>query len=205
MPSLQTGIGNPLDAAIVASAPEGLPPGAAQRKVDEIPYDFQRQAADRGGGEEGDTPEHRIITKGAYANVLDCCTSVARGEATVALDAATRAGLDRFFQEKGSQGFRVLGVAVKTGEPRERYSFEDEQGMTFVGLLLFLDPVKPEITKTLADLDRLGIGIKIITGDNRFVAAHVAEAVGLTGRLAFDWGGAPRLDRRGAVASRRSH
>ena len=76
---------------------------------------------------------------------------------------------------------RVLGVAVKTGEPRERYSFEDEQGMTFVGLLLFLDPVKPEITKTLADLDRLGIGIKIITGDNRFVAAHVAEAVGLKG------------------------
>ena len=179
--SLQTGIGNPLDAAIVASAPEGLPPGAAQRKVDEIPYDFQRRRLTVVVAEEGDTPEHRIITKGAYANVLDCCTSVARGEATVALDAATRAGLDRFFQEKGSQGLRVLGVAVKTGEPRERYSFEDEQGMTFVGLLLFLDPVKPEITKTLADLDRLGIGIKIITGDNRFVAAHVAEAVGLKG------------------------
>src|SRR3990170_4331066 len=51
--------------------------------------------------------------------------------------------------------------------------------MTFAGFLLFLDPLKPEIMATLADLDRLRVGIKIVTGDNRFVAAHVAEAIGL--------------------------
>ena len=44
---------------------------------------------------------------------------------------------------------------------------------------LFLDPIKAEIMTTIADLDRLGICIKIVTGDNRFVAAHVAEAIGL--------------------------
>src|SRR3990170_3532714 len=54
--------------------------------------------------------------------------------------------------------------------------------MTFAGFLLFLDPLKPEIMATLADLDRLRVGIKIVTGDNRFVAAHVAEAIGLKGR-----------------------
>jgi Mg2+-importing ATPase len=55
--------------------------------------------------------------------------------------------------------------------------------MTFAGFLLFLDPIKPEIMVTLADLDRLGIGIKIVTGDNRFVARHVAEAIGLRDAL----------------------
>jgi P-type Mg2+ transporter len=75
----------------------------------------------------------------------------------------------------------VLAVAVKTGKPRERYGHQDEKEMSFAGFLLFLDPVKPEITATLADMDRLGIGIKIVTGDNRFVAAHVAEAIGLKG------------------------
>ena len=53
--------------------------------------------------------------------------------------------------------------------------------MSFAGFLLCLDPIKPEITTTLADLARLGIGIKIVTGDNRFVAAHVAESIGLKG------------------------
>jgi Mg2+-importing ATPase len=180
--SLQTGIDNPLDAAIVASAPQGPPTSGGYRKVDEIPYDFQRRRLTVVvAGEEGS--EHRIITKGAYTYVLDCCTSVLRGDAAVPLDAATRASLDRFYQEKGSQGFRVLGVAVKTCKPRQRYGHQDEQDMTFAGFLLFFDPIKPEIMVTLADLDRLGIGIKIVTGDNRFVAMHVAEAIGLRDAL----------------------
>ncbi len=181
--SLQTGIDNPLDAAIVASAPQGSPASGRYQKVNEIPYDFQRRRLTVVVAEERDKgSDHRIITKGAYTHVLGCCASVLRGDAAVPLDAATRTGLDRFYQEKGSQGFRVLGVAVKTCKPRQRYRHQDEQGMTFAGFLLFLDPIKPEIMTTLADLDRLGIGIKIVTGDNRFVAGHVAEAIGLRAR-----------------------
>ena len=48
--------------------------------------------------------------------------------------------------------------------------------MAFVGFLLFLDPPKPEAAQTIRDLAALGIRIKIITGDNRHVAAHVAAA-----------------------------
>ena len=54
--------------------------------------------------------------------------------------------------------------------------------MTFVGFLLFFDPLKEGIGETIRDLARLGIAVKIVTGDNRFVAAHVGEAIGLDPR-----------------------
>ena len=178
---LQTGIDNPLDAALVAAAPHIAPGAGRYRKVDEIPYDFQRRRLTVVVAETEGAPEHRIITKGAYTHVRDCCSLRLQGDETVQFDAAAHDRLDRFFAEKGHQGFRVLGLAIKNCASRERYSHADEQGMTFAGFLLFLDPIKPEITATLADLARLGIGIKIVTGDNRFVASHVAESIGLKG------------------------
>jgi Mg2+-importing ATPase len=63
--------------------------------------------------------------------------------------------------------------------PREAYTTADETEMTFAGFLLFFDPPKPGVLQTIADLERLGVQLKIITGDNRRVALHVAHAVGL--------------------------
>jgi Mg2+-importing ATPase len=51
--------------------------------------------------------------------------------------------------------------------------------MTFEGFLLFFDPLKEDVQSNVEDLASLGIETKIISGDNRFVAAHVGEAVGL--------------------------
>jgi Mg2+-importing ATPase len=51
--------------------------------------------------------------------------------------------------------------------------------MVFRGFLVFLDPPKPEAAQTIRNLARLGIAIKVISGDNRHVTAHMAEAVGL--------------------------
>jgi Mg2+-importing ATPase len=174
---LQSGIENPLDAAIVASAnkaeAEALP-----GKIDELPYDFQRRRLTVVVEEPGDA--HRIITKGAYTHVIACCSSVlGEGGAVVPLEGATRERLDAFYETKGKQGFRVLGVATRLCKPQSAYHRSDERDMVFAGFLTFLDPIKTEIMTTIADLNRLGIGIKIITGDNRFVAAHVAEAIGL--------------------------
>jgi P-type Mg2+ transporter len=175
---LQTGIENPLDAAIVASGTK-LGMQSPRRKVDEIPYDFQRRRLTVVVEEPGGEPAHRIITKGAYTHVIDCCKTIAADDATSALDATARERLHGFYERKGKEGFRVLGLATRLCAPRPRYGHDCEQDMTFVGFLLFLDPIKAEIMRTVADLDRLGIGIKIVTGDNRFVAAHVAEAIGL--------------------------
>ena len=106
---------------------------------------------------------------------------VAGKNGDAALDEATRQRLRDFYAGKGAQGFRVLGLATKRVPAQHGYGRSDETAMTFAGFLLFFDPLKEGIGRTIQDLERLGIRIKIITGDNRFVAAHVGQAIGLDG------------------------
>jgi len=95
------------------------------------------------------------------------------------LDDAHRAQIRRRYEEWSGQGFRVLGVATKPMLPQPTCTRAEEHDLTFAGFLLFFDPPKPGVQETIADLAEMGVGLKIITGDNRLVALHTAEAVGL--------------------------
>ena len=180
--AFETGIENPLDAAIVAAG-EGA--GLTTRglsKVDEIPYDFLRRRLTIVVAEDAAPQQHLIVTKGAFANVLDICSSLDRDGSEVPLDTERRAELEAVFQAKGAEGFRVLAVATRKVGAKGRYGRADEQGMTFRGFLVFHDPPKADAPGAIRDLNRLGIRVKVISGDNRYVTAHVAEAVGLDAR-----------------------
>src|SRR6266508_1518614 len=75
--------------------------------------------------------------------------------------------------------FRVLGLAIKPVEKQSNYTSADERDMSFSGFLLFFDPPKSDATQAIEALEKLGVRLKIITGDNQRVALHVAEAVKL--------------------------
>ncbi|MCB2127056.1 MAG: magnesium-translocating P-type ATPase [Rhodobacteraceae bacterium] len=178
----QTGMANPLDAAIAAEA------GAADAtaldrfvKVDEIPYDFVRKRLSvvvRAAEEDGDL----LICKGAVQNVVAACDTVQDGGARRPLDAAAAEAIDAHLREWSLAGFRTLGVAVRRLPRRAAYGREHEAGLAFAGFLLFLDPPKPGLAETLRALARRGVAVKMITGDNRYVAAHLAATVGLPHR-----------------------
>jgi Mg2+-importing ATPase len=163
--SLQSGVSNPLDEAIVAAG-GGTP---LPHKLDEVPYDFSRK---RLSVVVEDGTQARLITKGAFASMLEVCDGI---------DDARRASLEKFVETRGNEGFRVLAIASRRCERQARWARDDERGLTLDGFLLFADPPKPGIAETLKSLERLGVTTKIITGDNRFVAAHVARQVGLGG------------------------
>ncbi|MCR4282804.1 MAG: HAD-IC family P-type ATPase [Bauldia sp.] len=76
----------------------------------------------------------------------------------------------------------MLGVATKRVEPKAAYGREDETGFVFAGFLIFLDPPKEGIREALKALSDLGVGLKVITGDNRLVTAHLAETIGFSSR-----------------------
>jgi P-type Mg2+ transporter len=178
--ALETGIANPLDAALVAAGRRDGLDTTGLVKVDEIPYDFQRRrltivVADAAAADG----RHTMITKGAFDNVLAVCERVAVGGADAALDAAVRQRLRDYFRERSEQGFRVLALATRRLPARAAYSHGDEAAMCFEGFLLFFDPPKAGAAQTLLDLAALGIRVKVITGDNRHVAAHVGAALGL--------------------------
>jgi Mg2+-importing ATPase len=177
--AFETGIENPLDAAIVAAGKDAGLTTDGLAKIDEIPYDFLRRRLTIVVAEPDAPSQHLIVTKGAFASVVDICSSLQRDGREVPLDAIRRAELEQIFQARGAEGFRVLAVATRRLAAKPHYGRDDEQAMTFHGLLVFHDPPKADARRTIRDLNRLGIRIKVISGDNRHVTAHLAAAVGL--------------------------
>jgi Mg2+-importing ATPase len=177
--AFETGIENPLDAAIVAAGRRRGLDTAGWRKIDEIPYDFIRRRLTIVVEPERDHGEHLLITKGAFEEVLAVCATVERDGAALPLDEAARADLERRYRDMGETGYRVIALARRRIEARDRYGREDERDLVFTGFLRFADPPKADAQDTIRDLAALGVRIKIITGDNRFVAAHMAGVIGL--------------------------
>ena len=176
--ALETGIENPLDAALVAAGQAAHLDCEGMRKVDEIPYDFQRKRLTIVVAPVA-AATHLVITKGAVASVLQACSEWRVDAAAQPLQPADRARLEAWYAAQGASGLRVLALATRTVPPRPGYDASDETGMCLEGFLSFLDPPKPQVRATLQQLAARDIRIKIVTGDNRHVAAHVARAVGL--------------------------
>ncbi|MCF1708916.1 magnesium-translocating P-type ATPase [Tabrizicola sp. J26] len=176
--SFETGIENPLDAALVEAGKVAGFASAGITKIDEIPYDFERRRLTIVLSESG-SDGHLMVTKGAFSEVLGTCTLVQDGGDAVPLDVPRRAALEAIFRERSSEGLRVLAVATRRFAARPDYARTDEKEMTFQGFLAFLDPPKADAAATIASLRSLGIAIRVISGDNRLVTAHVARAVGL--------------------------
>jgi len=169
--ALQTGLANPLDDAIVAAArAAGLDAGAV-RKLDEIPYDFMRKRLSVVVDDPQSSAAPRLIAKGAVEQVLEVCSGLSE----------ERAAIEARFRDWSAQGYRVIAVAARDVPRQAAYRREDERDLVLAGFLLCLDPPDPQAPRVLAEFARLGVAVKIITGDNRHIAAHVAGAVGLDG------------------------
>jgi Mg2+-importing ATPase len=184
----QTGLKNLLDHAVlehVELAAE-LKLNDAWRKVDEIPFDFERRrmsvvvAAMQAGQDE----HHEIICKGAVDEVLAACTRVREpGAATdLPLDDALRARTKAVTDGLSAEGLRVVAVATRTLPPGQAtYSVADEAGLTLIGYIGFLDPPKDSAAPALQKIAGHGIVVKVLTGDNDGVTQRVCRQVGLPG------------------------
>lgn len=187
---LESGIANPLDAALVAAGKAAKLTSRGVTKLDEIPYDFERRrltiVIEDGG-------ERLLVTKGAFAEVLGACTSFRASKGRQRLDPHHRERLHRLFRNQGTDGFRSLALATRLVETKPDYTREDEKDLIFEGFLLFLDPPKPTAAQALRDLKDAGIVTKIISGDNRHVSAHLAKAVGLNAHAMLTGGELARM------------
>ena len=171
----ETGFANPIDEAIRIHRQFDL---STYSKVDEIPYDFLRKRLSILVA-HGDT--HLMATKGALQNVLDVCSKAETGGGAVVDIVLVREQIQQHFEEFCGKGFRTLGVACKDMGSTATVGKADEAHMTFLGFLVLFDPPKPQIVETIASLKHLGVSLKIITGDNRLVAASVSRQMGLSG------------------------
>jgi Mg2+-importing ATPase len=169
----ETGFTNPIDEAIRNLRKFDL---SGYRKQDEIPYDFLRK---RLSILVSYADTNLMVTKGALLNVLAVCTTVETGDGTIVDIATMQDRIQQHFEEFSHKGFRTLGVAYRNMGTQSRINKDHEAGLTFSGFLVLFDPPKPNIIATITNLKNLGVALKIITGDNRLVAANVSQQMGL--------------------------
>jgi Mg2+-importing ATPase len=172
--SYETGFTNPIDEAIRVDRKLDL---AGYQKEDEIPYDFLRKRLSVLVSHEG---ANLMVTKGALMNVLQVCSSAETRDGEIVEIATVGDRIQQHFEEFSKKGFRTLGVAYKKLGASSHISKDDETGMIFSGFLVLVDPPKPDIIETITRLNKLGVALKIITGDNRLVAANVSQQMGLS-------------------------
>lgn len=169
----QSGYTNPIDKAITETQKDITD----WNKLDEVPYDFIRK---RLSILVGNNNSRLLITKGAFQSIIDICTHVETESGAISDIHQLYNDIQKHFVEFSNEGYRVLGIAYCNGNEISSLTPEHEKQMTFLGFLLFWDPIKKDIFTTIDDLKKLGVDLKIITGDNKLIALHVAKLLGIS-------------------------
>jgi len=171
--SFESGFTNPIDKAIKTYRNIDI---KDYQKKDEIPYDFNRK---RLSIALANNNSHFMITKGALSNIIDVCSSAETNEGAVVELDSIKNDIEKHFEAFSNLGFRTLGIAYKNLESDSPINKTDEKDMIFLGFLTLFDPPKANTKETVDSLKKLGVSLKIITGDNHLVAASLSKKMGL--------------------------
>jgi len=183
----QSGLKNLLDRAVLEhhELASALRPDHAFEKIDEIPFDFERRRLSV--VVRRDDGPHLLICKGAVEEIFAISARYETATDCGALDPSHLEAARRETEELNADGFRVVAVAYKE-LPQEQASFSvaDESGLTLLGYIAFLDPPKESAAPAIAALEKSGVAVKILTGDNEIVTRKICKDVGLSvGRVAL--------------------
>ncbi len=176
----QTGLRNLLDRAILNRT--DLDVERSCRKVDEIPFDFQRRRMSVVVDHEGD---HLLICKGAVEEILSVCDRYQIDDEIHTMIPLIKDEVMEEYRSLSSQGFRVIALGYREFDrSKEVFGTADEASLVLLGYLAFFDPPKETAATALAGLRARGVRAKILTGDNELVSRKVCADVGMpVGRI----------------------
>ncbi|UQS82064.1 magnesium-translocating P-type ATPase [Bombilactobacillus folatiphilus] len=176
----QTGLNNLMDTAIIETAHQQLQIDKRDiQKIDELPFDFTRRRMST--IVQTSLNQVAMVTKGAVEEMLSVSTKAEIDGQEVSLTPPLRTKLAQQAQQLNQQGLRVLAISRKFNpQPQNGTAFnvQDEQQMTLVGYLAFLDPPKRTSAQAIQALKDHGTAVKIITGDSQLVTQSVCQQIG---------------------------
>jgi P-type Mg2+ transporter len=173
----QTGLKNLLDRAVLDHADTHDEQIVGYQKVDEIPFDFVRRMMSVAVAKPN--KEHHLLTKGAPEAIFPRCKFYELDGQIFPLEPIRATELIQHYEELNAEGFRVLAVAHKPLADDEFISKEDECDLILKGYIAFLDPPKDSAAKAIDALQKHGVTVKVLTGDNDIVTRKVCREVGL--------------------------
>jgi Mg2+-importing ATPase len=174
----ETGLKSPLDDAILNHDKVDV---RAWKKIDEIPFDFERRCVsvlvDNG-------TQRWLVVKGAAEDMLRLCTQYevdTEGLVTQAkLDDTADTKIRASYHALENDGLRVLGIAWREVPQDHAVAVvNDESALVLSGFAAFLDPPKESAASALAELQKIGVTIKVVTGDSDLVTRHVCQQLNI--------------------------
>ena len=171
----QTGLKNLIDRAVLDHADLDVEQNC--RLVDELPFDFERRRMSVVVDYEGD---HVLICKGAVEEIYSRCSRYQIGDEVYPLIDMMQENLFEEVERLNKDGYRVLGIAYREF-PREKtvYTVADESELILLGYTAFFDPPKDSAAEAVELLRKVGVRVKVLTGDNGLVASKVCRDVGI--------------------------
>jgi Mg2+-importing ATPase len=176
----QSGLRNLLDVAVLKHAElhQELCVESAFKKIDEIPFDFDRRRMSVVLEKSDGT--HLLICKGAIEEIFAVCSSYEMGGEIGNLDSTHFLAAEKETTRLNADGFRVIAVAYKEiHAPPRAYAPVDENELTLLGYIAFLDPPKSSAASAITMLREHGVRVKILTGDNDVITRKICSEVGL--------------------------
>lgn len=145
------------------------------KKIDEIPFDFSRRCLSVivSNGEE-----KLMITKGAVEEILSKCTTMEYKGQVSQMKSEDKRRLEEVAKNLNQDGLRIIAICKKQiiEEPLD-YTIKDESKMTLIGFVGFLDPPKSSAKEEIKRLNRDGIRVIVLTGDNEYVTKAICKEV----------------------------
>jgi Mg2+-importing ATPase len=171
----QTGLRNLLDRTVISHI--DLKVETKCQLVDELPFDFQRRRMSVAVEYEGD---HVLICKGAVEEIYSICSYYQIDEEVYPLIQMIHDDLYEDVEDLNNEGYRVLAIAYREfPKTKSTFTVADESDMILLGYIAFFDPPKDSAAQAIASLQKVGVKVKILTGDNALVTKKVCNDVGL--------------------------
>ena len=175
----QTGLKNLLDRAILEST-DFKQQALVDRykKLDEVPFDFTRRMM----SVLVENPEGKaiLLTKGAPEEMFLQCSHFELDGKVSPMEPGLIVGLREEYESLSNDGFRVLAVATKEMPGKHACALADERDLVLRGYVAFLDPPKRTAKLAIEALQKHGIAVKILTGDNQLISRKICKDVGLS-------------------------
>ncbi|XP_044509911.1 calcium-transporting ATPase 3, endoplasmic reticulum-type-like isoform X3 [Mangifera indica] len=123
-----------------------------------------------------------MFSKGAPESVISRCTNILCNDngSIVPMTANIRAELEsRFNSLAGKETLRCLALAFKQMPiGQQSLSYDNENDLTFIGLVGMLDPPREEVKKAMLSCMTAGIRVIVVTGDNKSTAESICRKIG---------------------------
>ena len=153
---------------------------AASREVNELPFDSTRKVMTsiRRNGDGGFV----AYSKGSPESILERATHISTATGRRGITAADRDALLAVHTEKAGRALRNLLYAQRTVTEKEATSTDNtviEQGLTVLGMVSMIDPIRSAVPEAMAAVLAAGVKVNIITGDFSLTAISIARQAGL--------------------------